>query len=298
MEARPVRPKERAEWLRLRRALWPDADPDELSREMEQLLHSRRHSTFVVTRPDGGLAGVLEASLRDVAEGCSTTPVGYVEGWYVDPDVRRRGIGRRLMAVAEAWARSQGCREIASDSILDNVAGHAAHRAIGYVEVERAVHFRKALAERIATLDENAADENLVVTVAAPTDDDLRAIEQGLDRHAIASGIEPGNHAPLAVILRHPERGTVGGLIADTVWGWLQVKQLWIADELRHRSFGRKLLLLAEAEAVRRGCHHALLDTFDFQALPFYEKEGYSVFGRLEDFPRGHVRYFVAKELR
>ncbi len=132
---------------------------------------------------------------------------------------------------------------------------------------------------------------------AKPTEADLRTIEQGLIAHALESGIEARNHRPLAIVLRHAERGTVGGLVGTTVWGWLQVEQLWIDDAFRRRGLGGKLLLLAETEATRRGCHHARLDTFDFQALGFYEKRGYEVFGRLNDFPTGHVRFFVAKRL-
>jgi hypothetical protein len=71
--------------------------------------------------------------------------VGYVEGWYVDPDVRRQGIGRRLVEAAERWAAAQGCREMASDAHLGNTVSHAAHEALGFEESERLVHFRKRL---------------------------------------------------------------------------------------------------------------------------------------------------------
>jgi aminoglycoside 6'-N-acetyltransferase I len=88
---------------------------------------------------------VIEASLRKFADGCSTTPVGYIEGWYVAPQHRRSGIGRCLVEAAEQWARSQGCTEMASDSLLDNFDSQRAHARLGYQEVERAVRFRKDL---------------------------------------------------------------------------------------------------------------------------------------------------------
>jgi aminoglycoside 6'-N-acetyltransferase I len=71
--------------------------------------------------------------------------VGYIEAWYVDPDARRIGLGRALLAAAEAWARERGYQEMASDALLDNDVSHAAHRRLGYQEVDRVVQFRKNL---------------------------------------------------------------------------------------------------------------------------------------------------------
>ncbi len=123
------------------------------------------------------------------------------------------------------------------------------------------------------------------------------AVEQGLIAHATAKGIEPRNHRSLAIVLRDDAGAVAGGLLGATVWGWLHVKELWVADRCRGQHWGAKLMALAEDEAVARRCHHAFLDTFDFQALPFYERLGYTVFGSLNDFPKGHVRYFVSKRL-
>lgn len=93
----------------------------------------------------GDVVGFAEVSLRAVAEGCRHTPVGYLEGWYVASGWRGRGIGRRLVEAAEGWALARGCREMASDTELDNTASQAAHARLGYEEVERVVLFRKAL---------------------------------------------------------------------------------------------------------------------------------------------------------
>src|SRR5207244_13259137 len=97
-------------------------------------------------RPAGGLCGFVELSLRPWAEGCGTSPVGYIEAWYVDPDVRRRGIGRALFAAGEAWARERGCTEMGSDAELWHVVSQAAPRALGYREDVRTVAFAKRLA--------------------------------------------------------------------------------------------------------------------------------------------------------
>jgi len=84
--------------------------------------------------------------LRSHADGCNPSrPVGYVEGWYVAESHRNRGIGRKLVAAAEDWARSQGCVEIASDTWIENEVSQRAHKALGYEVVDRCVHYRKTL---------------------------------------------------------------------------------------------------------------------------------------------------------
>jgi aminoglycoside 6'-N-acetyltransferase I len=102
-------------------------------------------AVIVADRGDGSLAGFAEIGSRAYAEGCETTPVAYLEGWYVDPDVRRTGLGANLIRAVEAWAREQGFREIASDTELDNVASLQAHTALGFEEVERQICFKKRL---------------------------------------------------------------------------------------------------------------------------------------------------------
>jgi aminoglycoside 6'-N-acetyltransferase I len=151
-------PEDHAEWLRMRRALWddcPDAEHDTdiglfLGREGGQSPSSCGYSTgaiavFVAERAGGGLCGFVEASIRPHAEGAEARPVGYVEGWYVDPDMRRRGVGRALVEAAEAWARSRECRQMASDAELWNAVSHQAHGALGYQETARLVLFKKDL---------------------------------------------------------------------------------------------------------------------------------------------------------
>ena len=126
---------------------------------------------------------------------------------------------------------------------------------------------------------------------------DLRVIDEGLTRHAASFGVVPRDHKPLHVLARDDGQHIVGGLVGATVWGWLEVKLLWVSEHCRGRGYGTRLLRAAEAEARRRGCHHALLDTFDFQARGFYEALGYRAFGRLDDFPREHSRFFLEKVL-
>lgn len=89
--------------------------------------------------------GFAELSLRPCAEGCTTSPVAYLEGWYVTPDARHRGVGRRLIEAAEDWGRRQGCGELASDTTLDNTVSAAAHGAAGFEDAGIVRCFRKGL---------------------------------------------------------------------------------------------------------------------------------------------------------
>ncbi len=125
---------------------------------------------------------------------------------------------------------------------------------------------------------------------------DLELIERALVQHNEACS-EPRRDTMLAIFLRSPEGNIAGGLRGRTVWGWLFVAQLWVTENLRDQDYGTRLMAAAEREAKARDCHAAYVDTFDFLALDFYRKLGYEVFGTLEDFPKGHTRYFLKKML-
>lgn len=102
-------------------------------------------AVIVADRGDGSLAGFVEIGSRNYAEGCETTPVAYVEGWYVDPDARRNGLGAQLLKATEAWALEHGFSEIASDTELGNDVSRQVHIALGFEEVERQICFKKRL---------------------------------------------------------------------------------------------------------------------------------------------------------
>lgn len=101
----------------------------------------------------------------------------------------------------------------------------------------------------------------------------------------------------LCFVLYAPDQDIVGGVIAETHWDWLYVNLLWVREDLRGHGYGHRLLTLAEDEARRRGATKAYLDTFSFQAPDFYRRHGYQVFGELREFPPGHQRYFLTKQL-
>jgi aminoglycoside 6'-N-acetyltransferase I len=130
-----------SDWRRMRNVLWPD----QTAADMETWLARPDAAVLVAERKSNGLCGFAEVGARSIAEGCATSPVAYLEGWYVDPDVRRQGIGAALIHGVESWARQAGYRELASDTGLTNRVSQQAHKRLGFVEVERAVQYRKAL---------------------------------------------------------------------------------------------------------------------------------------------------------
>ncbi len=145
LNIRRATPDDRPEWLRMRLLLWPEVEAADLLHEIEGILQDPLTPVFVLERPGGGLGGFLEASTRKYAEGCVTAPVGYIEGWFVDQDLRGQGHGHRLVQAAEDWARSQGLKEMGSDTWLENEVSIRAHLAMGYEETERLIHFAKTL---------------------------------------------------------------------------------------------------------------------------------------------------------
>ena len=139
-------PAETKEWERLRSQLWPACPCETHEREMEDILQDfSQAAVFVSPDPTGGLQGFLEISIRAFAEGCETKRVCYMDGVFVEAGARRKGIGKAIVEAGEAWARSKGCTELASDAELDDLNGQFIHKRLGYREVKRLVHFRKEL---------------------------------------------------------------------------------------------------------------------------------------------------------
>ncbi len=144
MIVRPVEPRDRQHWLRMRVALWPDEDGLEVGIEAYFATPNPAAVTLIAFDDQQAL-GFAEVGTRAYAEGCETSPVAFLEGWYVEPEAQRKGVGRALMAAAEAWARGKGLREFGSDTWLHNEAGIEAHKALGFEETERLVCFLKRL---------------------------------------------------------------------------------------------------------------------------------------------------------
>jgi aminoglycoside 6'-N-acetyltransferase I len=150
-QVRQAHRSDKNELAKIRVLLWPESSVEVHRKELESILRFRMYGTLpmtiLVSQDDGGaLTGFIEIGLRSHADGCDPArPVGFVEGWFVHEASRKRGIGSALMRSAEAWARTQGCREMASDTWIDDQRSIRSHQALGFEVVDRCVHFRKAL---------------------------------------------------------------------------------------------------------------------------------------------------------
>lgn len=144
----PVKLADRDEWVAMRVRLWPEGGLEEHAHEADAYFAgtlAEPVEVLLARDEEGQPAGFAELSIRPWVDGCETRDVGYLEGWYVEPDYRRQGVGRALVEAAMEWARACGCREFASDTQLHNANSAAAHRALGFEEVERLILFRQSL---------------------------------------------------------------------------------------------------------------------------------------------------------
>ena len=132
----------------MRESLWPEGSAAEHAEEVEKFFAGGAReplAVLIAEDPSGNPVGFAELSIRPTAEGCRTDRVAYLEGWFVVPEARRRGVGRRLVEAAEDWAREQGSAELASDSEAANEISQAAHRAAGFDETALIRCYRKDL---------------------------------------------------------------------------------------------------------------------------------------------------------
>ncbi|WP_027864661.1 aminoglycoside 6'-N-acetyltransferase [Massilia alkalitolerans] len=143
---KPCTSPEQAGWLQLRMALWPADRADHLQEMQELCAQPGRYAQWIAYSRLGEPQGLVEVALRsDYVNGTDSSPVGFLEGLYVNPAFRKQGVAAMLVKTAEQWVREQGCTEMASDALLDNTTSHAMHRTLGFEETERVVYFRKLL---------------------------------------------------------------------------------------------------------------------------------------------------------
>jgi len=134
-----------------------------------------------------------------------------------------------------------------------------------------------------------------ITVTDTPADADETFVINSLWQHNAKT--TPVDIHPLFLTLRDENNQIFAGLVARTWWGGLEVQYLWVSDDCRGKGVGRDLMLAAEQEAKQRGCHMAYVDTFNFQAVGFYEKLGYSVYGELGDYAHLHTRHYLAKKI-
>ena len=135
-------------WLRLRQALWPECPREQHFSEMSSFVADpQRHGQFLAYSASREAVGLVEASVRhEHVNGTESSPVAFLEGLYVVPQARRKGVAASLVARVCEWARGAGCRELASEAVLENSIAPVVHRALGFEQTERVVFFRRKLA--------------------------------------------------------------------------------------------------------------------------------------------------------
>lgn len=127
--------------------------------------------------------------------------------------------------------------------------------------------------------------------------DAARAVMEGLGNNILEriGDVELGR--PIRIFMRNKSDEVVGGVIALCFGGWVYISLLWVEKSLRNLGYGTQLMHMLEEEAIKHGCKNAHLDTYSFEARPFYERLGYEQFATLEDYPKGYCKYFLKKRL-
>ena len=135
-----------------------------------------------------------------------------------------------------------------------------------------------------------------IVIETEPSHADVEALGDGLSEHTIPL-IGSSGFKPLAVLARDDEGELIGGAYGFVNWQWIQISLLWVSEDHRGDGLGSTILNAIEDAVRERGCSNAHLDTFSFQARPFYEQHGYEIFAEIDGYPSGHSRYFLRKKL-
>jgi GNAT superfamily N-acetyltransferase len=247
-------------------------------------------------------AGVVEGGLW----GRTAWSWLYVENLVVPPARRGQGLGRRLLAMAEEAATARGCIGARLDTYSFQARGFyekLGYRVTGRIDDCPPGETRWSMAKRLdapmpaATPWPDAAAPVATIALTADENDPAAPVAlAGLIRHN--EGTAPHGHRPINLVVRRAGSAeAVGGLFAFRLYGWVFVRYFYLPEDLRRHGLGAALLRRIEAEAQALGCTGIWLDTFSFQARPFYEKQGYACFATLDDHPPGHARHFMMKRL-
>jgi GNAT superfamily N-acetyltransferase len=142
-----------------------------------------------------------------------------------------------------------------------------------------------------------ASENDVRIAIEAGANPDLVTIlGAGLTEHSLPF-VKRRGFEPIAAVAHDSDGRLVGGIHGLVNWTWLHVALVWVDEQQRHRGLGSRLLAAFEAAGIERGCKSAHLDTFSYQARPFYERHGYTVFATLDDYPPGEQRFFMRKAL-
>lgn len=137
---------------------------------------------------------------------------------------------------------------------------------------------------------------NNLKVIKNPTETEINYIKNELKKYNDKL-VGEDNHKTLSLIIRNNKDEIIGGLVGGTYWGWLYIDRFWINEKYRNQGLGKNIIKIAEEEAKMRGCKKAQVDTHDFQAFDFYVKQDYKTICEIKDFPKGHCKYIMIKEL-
>jgi len=142
---REITSKDLQKWIELRCLLWPMHTKLEIETECASLIKNRNYKTWFYYNEDGDVLGFIEATIKDSAVGCKTDKIGYLEAWFVLQEYRQQKIGTKLVVSVENWAKSKGCKELASDTTSEYPISVLAHNSLGYEVCKNITHFKKEL---------------------------------------------------------------------------------------------------------------------------------------------------------
>jgi GNAT superfamily N-acetyltransferase len=220
----------------------------------------------------------------------------YIDRLWLHESLRGQGYGKKLMTMIEQAARSHGVQGVyltTTDFQALPFYRHLGYQVWGTLEDRPVGYGYHYLCKQNLSAQPIAGD---LVLEYAPAQADIAALGTGLKEHAIQNGASLIARQ-LAVLVRAQDGTVLGGLYGRTYWNWFDFNFLWVDDSLRGQGYGERLLALAEQECRARGIYHITADTTSFQALPFYHRHGFEVFGSLPDRPPGHTSYFIRKHL-
>jgi ribosomal protein S18 acetylase RimI-like enzyme len=251
----------------------------------------------------GAAIGFVELSIRPYADGCETDHVAYLEGWYVEPQTRRRGVGRALVRAAEDWAAARGCTEFGSDALVDNDVSAMAHRAVGFTETEQLRLFRKVLQPAVARSVE-ARDQPFDVQRLEPSEAAACAammvssqpwITLRLTREAAAAMLSD----PVKEVYATRDAAGVSGFVVIDMRGLLRgyIQILCVRPDRRGRGIGAALVRWAEERIFRESPNVFIcVSSFNDGARRLYERLGFEQVGQLPDFiVAGHAEVLLRK---
>lgn len=213
----------------------------------------------------------------------------------VDAQHQRQGYGRRaLELVTEHVRRLPGVNTFYTSCYKGEHGPEQFYLDFGFEPTGRIVDGEHVLKLDLRPpFDTESGDP---VLIDAPVDAEIEFIDEQLDAYN-REAVGRADFQQIRLVIRDAKGDDVAGLKAVTGWDWLYVQTLWVREDHRRTGLGSRLLLRAEAEALRRGCIGACLSSYSFQAPQFYERHGYATFGRIDDYPPGEVMHFMSKRL-